>query len=364
MTMAAWGEFCLRAGEFMHRKFLWIMLGAYAVAAIAPWPGHWIRSTRIGNAAFLGQSAGVPLTSLLLALLLFNAGLGIQTGRLRNLLRRPFVLLVGLLANLLVPLLFIVAMSLTLRVWHNPAEVECILVGLALVASMPVAGSSTAWSQNANGDLALSMGLVVLSTCLSPFTTPALLEAVGWLASGAYSECLHTLAGGETSYFLLTFVLAPSLLGIGVRCLFGDGPIQKVKPILKLLNSANLLVLCYSNATVALPQTVANPDWDFLAIVLAIVVALCAIGFASGWAISRLLATDAEQRVSLMFGLGMNNNGTGLVLAATALAHLPSVMLPLILYNLVQHVAAAVTGHCANRTSVARNLLLFRTRSW
>jgi bile acid:Na+ symporter, BASS family len=47
--------------------------------------------------------------------------------------------------------------------------------------------------------------------------------------------------------------------------------------------------------------------------------------------------------VSLVFGLGMNNNGTGMVLAASALAHLPNVMLPIILYNLVQHVAAGVT---------------------
>jgi len=33
---------------------------------------------------------------------------------------------------------------------------------------MPVAGSSTAWSQNANGDLALSLGLVVLCLLRTP----------------------------------------------------------------------------------------------------------------------------------------------------------------------------------------------------
>ena len=41
-----------------------------------------------------------------------------------------------------------------------------------------------------------------------------------------------------------------------------------------------------------------------------------------------------------MFGLGMNNNGTGLVLASMALGSDPIMMLPIILYNLVQHVAA------------------------
>ena len=43
-----------------------------------------------------------------------------------------------------------------------------------------------------------------------------------------------------------------------------------------------------------------------------------------------------------MFGLGMTNNGTGLVLGSAALAHVPDVMLPVIFYNLVQHVIAAI----------------------
>jgi hypothetical protein len=47
-----------------------------------------------------------------------------------------------------------------------------------------------------------------------------------------------------------------------------------------------------------------------------------------------------DKQASLMFGLGMNNNGTGLVLASLALADHPKVMIPIILYNLVQHVFA------------------------
>jgi bile acid:Na+ symporter, BASS family len=44
--------------------------------------------------------------------------------------------------------------------------------------------------------------------------------------------------------------------------------------------------------------------------------------------------------VALMYGLGMNNNGTGLVLASLTLAAYPRVMVPIIFYNLVQHVVA------------------------
>jgi BASS family bile acid:Na+ symporter len=38
----------------------------------------------------------------------------------------------------------------------------------------------------------------------------------------------------------------------------------------------------------------------------------------------------------------MNNNGTGLVLASVALADHPQTMLPIIFYNLVQHLVASV----------------------
>jgi bile acid:Na+ symporter, BASS family len=43
-----------------------------------------------------------------------------------------------------------------------------------------------------------------------------------------------------------------------------------------------------------------------------------------------------------MFGLGMNNNGTGLVLAAANLSDHPAVLLPIIFYTLVQQIIAAL----------------------
>jgi len=43
--------------------------------------------------------------------------------------------------------------------------------------------------------------------------------------------------------------------------------------------------------------------------------------------------------------MGMNNNGTGLVLASITLASRPVVLLPIIVYNLSQHfVAGCVDG--------------------
>src|SRR5262249_25445911 len=151
---------------------------------------------------------------------------------------------------------------------------------------------------------------------------------------------LRGLAAGGTGGFLLACVAVPSLLGVLARRLVGSGRIAAVRPQLKLVNSLTLLLLNYGNGAVALPQAVAYPDWDFLAMVLVVAFALCVAAFASGWWLGRLLRADRARCTALMFGLGMNNNGSGLVLAGMALAGYPGVMLPLIVYTLAQHLVA------------------------
>jgi BASS family bile acid:Na+ symporter len=150
-------------------------------------------------------------------------------------------------------------------------------------------------------------------------------------------EALETEGG---SGFLLACVILPSVLGIIGRRMAGEARTTAAKPTLKLLNSLNLLVLNYSNASVSLPKAIAHPDWDLLAVILTIVVGMCLLAFTAGWLLSRLFRVEPPQRISLMFGLGMNNNGTGLVLATMALSHYPLVMVPIIFYNLVQHLVA------------------------
>jgi BASS family bile acid:Na+ symporter len=340
------------AFRFLHDHFFALLLGSYALAAVWPGPGLALREIGLGQVGIGAESMRLTAPTLLLGMLLLNAGLGVRFVELKGLFRRPAPLLAGLIANVAIPIAFIAVVARTFATWHNPEEVQVILVGLALVASMPIAGSSTAWSQNAEGDMALSLGLVTASTLLSPLATPVALRAVGFMAQGDYAEDLAELAAHGTGIFLLVCVLVPSLLGIALRVILGENQTASIRPWLKALNSVNLLVLCYSNAAAALPQALAKPDWDFLIAIAVVTGTLCLIAFGSGWALGRLLAIDRPSRTSLMFGLGMNNNGTGLVLASIALADHPRVLLPVIAYNLVQQVVAAAVGSFRGRISV------------
>lgn len=326
--------------HFLHHNLLKLIVLSYGMAAAFPALGLWIKDAEILH---LGSPSGrvtMTLPKILLSLLLFNAGMRVKVARVGHLARRPGLMLAGLATNLLVPLLFLAVMVPALQVWHNPDEAATVLVGLALVTAMPIAGSSTGWSQAADGDMALSLGLVLGSTLLSPLTTPASLHALGAIAPGYYGETLHRLAGRDTGSFLAGWVLLPSLLGIVVRWGLGDDRAGAVERRLKVIAPATLLVLCYANASSCLPQALGNPDWDFLAITLTFVTGLCVLTFAAGYLLGQVLRADRGQQAALMFGLGMNNNGTGLVLASLALGSQPLVMLPIIIYNLAQHLVA------------------------
>lgn len=329
--------------HFIHRHFLLMLISAYVLAAVLPQFGLWLRHIEFGQIHWSdGSSVKVTLSLLMLSFLLFNAGLGIKAKELMDLWKRPAPIVSGFIANMAVPILLVVGLRGLMQLWHNSDELQNLLVGLAMIVSMPIAGSSTAWSQNANGNLSLSLGLVFLSTVLSPFTTPLVLHVFGYMTTGDYASDLHELASQGTNAFMLFTVVLPSVFGIVVHFILGEQRTALFKPYLKLANFIVLLLLNYSNAATSLPQAFGKPDVDFLAFIYGTTIVLCIAAFGAGWLLARWLKTDKSDQAALMFGLGMNNNGTGLVLAAATLADHPAVLLPMIFYTLVQQVIAAL----------------------
>ncbi len=331
-----------RAAEFAHHHFLGFVVLTYAGAALCPAPGLALAGFDPG--AFLPGRPALPVPKLLLAGLLFTAGLGVCPRAVLDIARRPRLLLAGLLARLLVPLGLVALAAGLLARWHNPAEVACVVAGLGLVAAMPVAGSSVAWAGRGGGCPALSVGLVVASTLLSPLTTPLALSAAGTLAGvGGTTE-----TAGPAAATLVAFVVVPTAAGLAVRAALGAGWAGRRRDAMRAFSAAAVLILCYANAAGALPQVVRHPDWDFLAVAAAASLGLCGGSFAAGWWVGRRLGSGSQSGVSLAYGLGMSNNGGGLV-TASALALPADALLPVLAYNLIQHLAAGVVGRLAGR---------------
>ena len=206
----------------------------------------------------------------------------------------------------------------------------------------------------------MSLGLVLFSTLLEPADDARWCWAVGLVTDGAYCRpTSQDLAGPGPATFLVLWVLLPSVLGIcrPPACSAGTAWSGSATALGSATSPA-CFTLCYANAATCLPGIVRKPDWDLLGLSLAMVAGLCMIAFASGGILGRAVDAGGPQRVALMFGLGMNNNGTGLVLASMALGSDPIVMLPIILYNLVQHVAAG----CVSRLITEQSSMPHRQR--
>lgn len=346
----------MRALHWLQRRMLALLLATYAVGAALPRVGVAMRGVSAGTLRLPhAGSLAVTLPTLMLGFLLLVAGLGTDLGQLRRMTRRPGMLLAGLAANSAYPIVFALVAAGALLSWHNSDEAQSILVGLAMVGAMPIAGSSTAWAQNADGNLALSLGLVLGSTLSSPLLTPLGLHAVGAFTHGDYSEDLHELAHQGSGAFVVVAVLIPSVVGVLLRAALGRDRAARVLPLLKALNLVDLLLLNYSNAAVVLPNVVRQPDWDFFVVTVTITALMCVGAFVTGWLVARVFRAEPGDRISLMFGMGLNNNGTGMVLASVALADHALVLVPIIFYNLVQQIAAGLVDRATRRRVTGRS---------
>ena len=328
------------AYKFLHHNFLILLILSYVCSAFCPQAGLQLRQINFGNLYwFDGSHIKFTISVLMMSILLFNAGFGFKVEELKQISQKPLLVVVVCFVNLLAHLVVLLVIYGMLKLWHSNNELQCLILGLSIVASMPIAGASTAWSQNADGNIGLSLGLVMLSTFTSPITTPIILNCFKLFTDTKYDKYLTNLSEHGTNTFLILAIVLPSLIGILARIKFKK---HNSNTQIKLINLIILLLLNYSNACLSLPEILVKPDWDFYALVLAVTFLICSLSYLFGFMIAKYFKCNKADTASIVFALGMNNNGTGLVLAGLMLSNLPRVMLPLIFYTLIQQVLAAI----------------------
>jgi bile acid:Na+ symporter, BASS family len=335
----------LAVSQFVNRNFIWLLIGAYALAACVPAAGQSLDRISLGEFTINGTTTRLCVPELMLAFLIWNAGLEIKATELKDLGRCLLALVAGVAANIAVPLALVFVIAKLMVAWPNADESQHLLVGLSLIASMPVAASSTAWTQKSGGNIALSLGIVLVSTASSPLSTPMVLHLISTILSADYGKTFVKLASFDPTGFLCLYLIAPSLLGFLTRIIAGESCLASWKPYLKLAGAIDLMVLIYVTTSQCLPLAFQRPDPPFVAVTVSIVLVVCASCFLSGWLIGKALKLEPPETATLIYGLGMNNNGAGLVFASVMMSAYPLIMLPIIIYNLMQHLAAGVIDH-------------------
>ena len=345
-----------RTVALMQSKLLWVLLGVYLLAGVAPGLGLAIKQLHVGSVGLFGERpVALSLTNLLLASMLFTAGLGVSLRDARGIFQHPRLLVAGVLANAIMPVLFLTLLSVVARLWPETDEAQSTLSGLALIGAMPIAGGASVWTQNADGNVPLTVGLVLGSTLLSPVSIPLALYAVSHLTTGDYAEDLAELAGDGTITFSLLSVVIPCFVGIALRHYAGDARVRYAGPWIKVVNLLVLLTLSYTNASGAMHAIVAEPDYDMLALVFVITTAMCMTSFYVGYRMAQALGASVPDVTSLTFGVGMNNSSASSVLASARMADHPLVLVPILAYGMLQKVlAGSVDSALRKRRALAQ----------
>ena len=327
-TLVAW----------IHSHFLWLLVASYLVAAVAPGPGLWLRGFAWGN-PYAGE---VTAPMLLLALLLFCAAAVVEWQQVWHLFERPTAMVVSVIATWLVPCVFVSVLG-GLVVNLLSAEIAGgMIVGLALVAAMPVANSSVAWTQNSRGNVALGLGLIVLTIVLSPVATPQMLNLMGFALSEEATAQTQQLVQRFSGTFFIVWVILPSFAGMAVNRLVGAEAISRQRGTIRLVSALALLTLNYTNASLAMPQVFERNAPAIILVCACCAMALQLLGVATAWGVSRLLTLDRGSAVALTFAFSMKHTGLALVLAGEVLASEPRVILLIVLATLLQHIVAAL----------------------
>lgn len=261
--------------------------------------------------------------------------------RLPQVARRPLLLLATLVAVWLVPALVVIPLR-----WLLPLAVEAelavsLVIGFALVAAMPVANSSAAWTQQSRGELPWSLAVVVLSILLSPWIIPMVLWLLGMTFTSHELQGLEQLMDSFTGMKFVVWVLLPTALGMLVRWSVGPERVARNRPRVLLLSTTALLLLNYINASVALPPMHSDFQFAWLLVVCFASLLLCVAGLAASRLLERLFCTTRHEAIALEYSLTMKNTGLGMALASHVLSDQQGILLPLLAVTLIQHLFAS-----------------------
>lgn len=336
----------IRIARFVHRRILLLLIGSYILAAVVPTAGAALRELRWD----LGAVGVLDVPQAMLAALLFLSAMAASPALMIDSWKHPRALAAAVIAKIVVPPLAVLAIMVLVRFAGAEDAVAPLIVGLVILAAMPVASSAPAWTQEAGGNVALALGILVASLFAGPFAgslwAPRLVD---WQATGAPVP----MAPLRAATYFLGWIVAPSVAGMLVRYAIGDQTFQRLRPHVGLASVVLLLALIYAFAAAALDDLTQRGDGMLVVWSFALSGALCVLLFALGWGLGRFLRFDRPSRITLTYAVGMHNNGVAMLIGAEFLPTDSPIFLPMISYALCQHMLAALVDSSYQRSAGA-----------
>lgn len=247
------------------------------------------------------------LLQLLLFLVMFGMGMTLTVSDFTRVGIAPKAVFTGL-ANqiILVP---IIAYGITLVVPMQPM----IAMGLMVCACCPGGAVSNLFSFLAKGDTALSITLTAISSIVTIFTIPFIINFSLDAILGAAGKSIQ-LPIWSTVVNIFKLTALPVILGMAVNYkwpLFS----QRNKPVIKW-GSITVIILALTLMVMKLEEI--GDSWYFIKASFLGVIILNLLTLAVGYFSSRGLRISIKQSATIAIETGMQNNVLGMTIALSA----------------------------------------------
>lgn len=250
-------------------------------------------------------SAYIPtILQILLFLVMFGMGMTITVPDFARIGIAPKAVLTGLINQIiLVPL---IAYGIVLLVPMEPM----IAMGLMVCACSPGGAVSNLYSYLAKGDTALSITLTAISSIVTIFTIPLIINFSLDAILGAAGKSIQ-LPLGKTIFNIFKLTALPVFLGMFLNYKF-PATAEKSKPAIKW-GSITVIVLALFFMVMKLEEI--GDSWSFLKSAFIGVVLLNFFTLGVGFLSSKFLKLSNKQAATVSIESGMQNNVLGMTLA-------------------------------------------------
>ena len=257
---------------------------------------------------------GVMLVNIILALVMFGVALDIKPRMLKEIVKKPKSIVVGIILQwvALPALTFGVALAL------NPLITPMIALGMLLVASCPGGNISNFMTSLSKGNVELSVSLTAITTAFASFVTPINFLVWGSIYSrfAAMRNSIPTLEipFSDMLQQILLILGLPIVLGILFAHYFPNVAKRIMKPsqILSILLFMGMVAVSLTQVITALPED--NSVYLGIIIILGFVIIHNATALSAGFFTAKCAKALPADCRTLTIETGIQNSGLGLAL--------------------------------------------------
>lgn len=262
----------------------------------------------------------------ILIILMFLLGTDLNKKSFTDVARNPRAVIIGMIGQII--LLPLIAFALAWILNLPPIY----FMGLVLIACCPGGSSSNVFSMLAKGDVALSVTLTAISSIITLFTIPVIMEFVARFVS-EQSGVEVNLPFGRLIVQNIVLLFVPLFIGIMFRH-YLPGPAAKVNKVLSKLAFPALMTLAlvfFLQNTQAIKENIAVLGLTVTALIL--LAMLCSS------TLSRMTKSGTAVRRTIVIEVGMQNAAQAIAIASSPFIFNSGEMaIPAIIYALLMNV--------------------------